>query len=99
MTHWTMETSGGEKTPDSNGLGASQDPQSPFGSVFLRIQDDAVLNCRPKKMTILHFNDVYNVEPRSKDCLFCENLNIDLDFRVYRTVLTCRSRWVASLAS
>ena len=22
---------------------------------------------RPKKMTILHFNDVYNVEPRSKE--------------------------------
>ena len=27
----------------------------------------SVLDDRSKRMTILHFNDVYNVEPRSKD--------------------------------
>lgn len=46
-----------------------------------------LLPLRPKKMTILHFNDVYNVEPRAKEgvkCCSCvhrfafpaENLNL-----------------------
>jgi len=46
-----------------------------------------LLPLRPKKMTILHFNDVYNVEPRAKEgvkccsCVHCfafpaENLNL-----------------------
>ena len=44
---------------------------------------------RPKKMTILHFNDVYNVEPRAKESVFF-SVVVEVDF------FCCGSCWEES---